>query len=150
MSLRVKVIPEDPTHNGWILGPLVRRILSACGKPNAQVEVLRDPPVGGITDATDKIPIILRRFAPTHDLFLFLPDADGRDLRGKFQNLETEAGNAGISLICCAAEQEVEIWLLAGHRAKLKARWSELRRDASIKETVFPALPEAVRPPRAR
>ena len=49
------------------------------------------------------------------DLLLFIPDADGKDRSGKFSLLEKEAIEKGAKLLCCAACQEVEVWLLAGH-----------------------------------
>lgn len=39
MSFKVLVIPEDSTYNGYILKPLVSRMLKECGKPNAKVVV---------------------------------------------------------------------------------------------------------------
>jgi len=38
VSYRVLVISEDPTHNGYILAPLIGRILQECGKPNAKIK----------------------------------------------------------------------------------------------------------------
>jgi hypothetical protein len=71
-----------------------------------------------------------------YDLFLFLPDADGKSERRSdlFTNLEAEHGP---KLICCAAVQEVEAWLLAGHLDKLSQPWPEVRADVSVKENVF-------------
>jgi hypothetical protein len=43
----------------------------------------------------------------------------------------------GPRLICCAAVQEVEAWLLAGYTEKLPQPWSEIRADVSVKENVF-------------
>ena len=40
-------------------------------------------------------------------------------------------------MICCAAREEVEIWLLAGHASKLDRPWNEVRADVSVKENVF-------------
>jgi hypothetical protein len=40
-------------------------------------------------------------------------------------------------LICCAAVEEVEAWLLAGHVSKLDRPWLDVRADASVKENVF-------------
>ncbi len=39
----------------------------------------------------------------------------------------------------CAAllSEEVEVWLMAGHRHLLGRPWQEIRGDASIKETMF-------------
>ena len=47
MSLRVLVIPEDPTHNGYILKPIAEMILADVGKPNAKVELLTNPRLTG-------------------------------------------------------------------------------------------------------
>jgi len=72
------------------------------------------------------------------DLFLFLPDGDGKDRSAEFQSLEQEAEGWGVRLFCCAAVHEVETWLLAGHRDHLEGRrWQDVRDDVSIKENVF-------------
>ena len=47
MSFKVLVIPEDPTHNGYILKPLVESILTDAGKPNARVTVLTNSRLQG-------------------------------------------------------------------------------------------------------
>jgi hypothetical protein len=39
LSFNVLVVPEDPLNNGYILRPLVTRMLAECGKGNAKVEV---------------------------------------------------------------------------------------------------------------
>jgi hypothetical protein len=71
------------------------------------------------------------------DLILFLPDADGKDRSNAFQELEALANSKEVPLLCCAAIQEVEIWLLAGYVDKLDRPWSEVRMDVSVKENVF-------------
>jgi hypothetical protein len=43
LSCRVLVIPEDPTHDQYILKPVVEAMFRSLGKPNARVEVLKDP-----------------------------------------------------------------------------------------------------------
>ena len=136
MSCNVLVIPEDPTYNGYILRPLVSRLLQECGKANAGVKVLTDPKVSGFEHACGSMPDIVERYQHFH-LLLFLPDADGKDRAGKFAKLESEAGKAGSKMICCAAVQEVESWLLAGHMNKLPRSWAEIRADVSVKENVF-------------
>lgn len=135
LSCTVKVIPEDPTHNGYILIPLVTRLLRECGKGNASVSVLTDPRVSGFEHACGIMPDIVERYKHL-DLLLFLPDADGKSQSRSdaFAHLESELGS---KLICCAAVQEVEAWLLAGHVAKLGRPWSEIRADVSVKENVF-------------
>jgi len=71
------------------------------------------------------------------DLLLFIPDADGKDRTQEFAELEAEATAKGVTLFCCAAVQEVEAWLLAGHLDKLDKSWSEISADISVKENVF-------------
>jgi hypothetical protein len=76
------------------------------------------------------------------NLWLFLPDADGMDRRDEFGSLEKAARQKGVTLFCCAAVQEVEVWLLAGHSHRLPIRWSDVRQDISVKENVFAAFLE--------
>jgi hypothetical protein len=133
LSCNVLVIPEDPTLNGYILHPLVSRLLESCGKGNAKVTVLRNPKVSGFEHACGSMPAIVERYK-YFDLLLFLPDADGKDRSGQFALLESEHGR---KLICCAAAQEVEAWLLAGHLDRLAQPWPEIRADISVKENIF-------------
>ena len=136
MSYLVLVVPEDPTHNGDILEPLCARILEDCGSPNAKILVLTNPRVRGYEHAKDKLPEILDRYRH-FDLALFLVDADGHDRSGTFQETEARARASGSKLICAAAVQEVEVWLLAGHVDRINLPWNEVRADVSVKENVF-------------
>jgi hypothetical protein len=137
MSFKVLIIPEDPTNNGYILKPLIKRMMKECGKPNAQVDVLSNPRVQGYNHAkTLMSETIFERYAHI-DLLLFIPDADGKNRSREFGILEKEAIEKGAKLLCCAACQEVEAWLLAGHLDKLGKPWSEIRADPSVKEIFF-------------
>lgn len=136
MSFRVVVIPEDPTYNGYILKPLVERILAECGKKKAKVMVLTNPKADGYEHAKILLGEVFERYRH-HDMMLFLPDADGKDRSGEFAHLEQKSRQAGVHLICCAAVQEVEVWLLAGHTDKLEPAWNEVRADVSVKENIF-------------
>ncbi|MEI9973222.1 MAG: hypothetical protein WDO73_14950 [Ignavibacteriota bacterium] len=109
------------------------RLLKECGKANAKVVVLRDPAVSGYEDACGKLPEIRQAYR-RYDLLLFLPDADGKDRSQRFAQFEAEAGP---KLICCAAVEEVEAWLLAGHLDKLDQPWPIVRADTSVKESIF-------------
>ena len=137
MSFCVLVVPEDPTYNGYILKPLVSRMLQECGKQNARVTILTNPRAHGYQHAKRLIREQLIRRYRHQDLILFLPDADGEDKIPQLTALEQDADNEGVSLLCCAAEQEVEAWLLAGHTDKLADTWSLIRKDESLKERVF-------------
>jgi hypothetical protein len=136
VSFQVLVIPEDPTHNGDILEPLIGRMLAECGKPNAKVLVLTNPKVQGYEHARQRLPEILDRYRH-FDLALFLVDADGKDRKAAFEALESKAESNGSALICAAAEQEVEVWLLAAYEDKLGVPWRDVRQDVSVKENVF-------------
>jgi hypothetical protein len=137
MSFKVLIIPEDPTNNGYILKPLIKRMMKECGKPNAQVDVLSNPRVQGYNRAKTLMSESIFESYAHIDLLLFIPDADGKDRSREFAILEKEAREKGAKLLCCAACQEVEAWLLAGHLDKLDKRWSEIRADPSVKEIFF-------------
>jgi hypothetical protein len=137
LSFDVLIIPEDPSNNGFILKPLVSRILAECGKANANVTVLTNPRARGYEHAKALLRGQLFELYRHKDLLLFLPDADGKDRREEFRSLEEEAIRQGVRLLCCAAEQEVEVWPLAGFHDQLPMRWHEVRRDSSVKENVF-------------
>jgi len=134
MSLRVLVIPEDPTHNGYILKPLVERMMKELGKPNARVTVLTSPRLQGYDDAVRAIRDELPTRYQQYDVWLFMPDADRAS---NLDVLEKDLKKRGVSLLCCPAKPEVEAWLLAGHREKLKLEWKQLRAHARLKEEVF-------------
>ena len=70
MSYQVLVIPEDPTHNGDIMEPLIGRMLAECGKPKARILVLTNPRVQGYEHARQKLPEVLDRYRH-FDLALF-------------------------------------------------------------------------------
>jgi hypothetical protein len=144
MSWNVLVVPEDPTYNGYILRPLCQRLLREAGKPNAKIVVLPQPRVRGYAHAKkllgDQIPHDWWHF----DLILFIPDADGMaDVRkDEFKRLEelAEQRTRPVELICCAAAQELETWLLSGHPEKLKSMgwsWPEICAEISVKERYF-------------
>ena len=137
MSFNALVVPEDPANNGYILKPLIVRLLEACGKPNARVDVLANPRTQGYEHAKALLRGALFERYRHKDLILFLVDADGKDRSGEFEALEKEAADQGARLVCCAAKQEVEVWLLAGHREKLGAGWQEIRAEVSVKERFF-------------
>jgi hypothetical protein len=138
LSFDVLIVPEDPSHNGYLLKPLIVRILAACGKPAAGVEVLTSPRTRGYAHAKQLLETTLLERYRHKDLFLFLVDADGQDRREELLRLETEAHSRGVRLLCCAAVQEVEVWLLAGHRQRLGGRrWQDVRAEISLKERIF-------------
>ena len=144
MSWNVLVVPEDPTYNGYILRPLCKRLLREAGRPNANIVVLPEPRVKGFSHAKKLLEDQIPRNWWHFELILFIPDADGLagNRKDEFNRLEqlAEQRKRPVKLICCAAEQEVETWLLSGHPEKLKNlswRWSDIRAEISVKERFF-------------
>ncbi len=126
------IICEDPTHDQFILKPL-ERVLKDCGKSNANVQMCWNPKVQGIDDARQTLEEICRDYSHL-DLLVFLIDNDGQSCSGRLRHLESKHGPR---LICCAAVEDAEAWLLAGHAEKLDRPWKEVRVDISVKENVF-------------
>ena len=142
MSVRVLVIPEDPTFNGHILAPLVRALVTDAGRPSARVQVLANPRVQGYVQARQ---VILNRLSGRYrwyDLWLFFPDAD-RANDDAMRKLEAELEAQEISLLCCPAQPEVEIYACAAFRRDLrdmKRTWADIRTDTRLKEDIFKPL----------
>lgn len=147
MSLRVLVIPEDPTHNGYILKPLVEAVSADLGKPSAKVQVLTSPRLNGYDHAMAAI----RNELPTSyghlDLWLFMPDAD-RAGAAAMSMLEAELQGRGVPLICCPAQPEVEIYACAAYRTEIAQGWPAARSNPRMKEEVFAPLLAAHGDPR--
>jgi hypothetical protein len=134
MSCRVLVIPEDPTLNGYILKPLVERVLAAAGRPKARVVVLTNPRLRGYDHAVSAIREELLVRYNHWDVWLFFPDADRAVA---LNELEQHVGKSGVTLFCCPAEPEIEAWLLAGFRDEIPLPWGDVRKHPRLKEEVF-------------
>ena len=144
MSARVLVIPEDPTFNGHILLPLVRALVADAGRPSARVQVLANPRVQGYVQARQVIRNRLSSRYRWYDLWLFFPDAD-RATDDAMRRLEAELEAQGITLLCCPAQPEVEIYACAAYHRDLrdmKRTWDDIRDDPRLKEDVFEPLLE--------
>lgn len=139
MSLRVLVIPEDPTHNGYILKPLVEALLADAGKQQARVQVLTSPRLNGYDHALQAVKNDLPDAYRWYDLWVFVPDAD-RATPAAMTALEADLKAKGIHLFCCPAEPEVEIYACAHLRAECGLPWAEVRRHRRMKEVVFEPL----------
>ena len=134
MSFRVLVIPEDPTYNGYILTPLVERLLREAGRPNARVKLLTNPRLQGYAAVLEAVKESLASKWRFMDLWLFIPDGD-QSLNA--DALEQRLQAQGVRLLVCPAVPELEAWLLAGHREKLSMPWNEVRSHPRLKEEVF-------------
>ena len=56
------------------------------------------------------------------------------------RDLENNVGAKGITLLCCAAQPEVEIYACVGFRKDMQEKWEEVRRHPQMKEKVFGPL----------
>jgi len=100
------------------------------------VSVLTNPHLRGISQVKAQLPGNIDRYRHL-DLLLCLVGADGKGRSMEFADMEAKARQSGVRLLCCAAVQEVEIWLLAGHAAKLPVPWRQARSEVSLKEKYF-------------
>lgn len=143
MSFRVLVIPEDFRKDEPLLQPIVERMLEACGRP-ARVRILKDPLLGGVTEALkwERIQEILDRYRNMVDCFLLIVDRDGVETRQERLNrLEAKARDflgSPDRLFAENAWQEVEVWALAGLRDLPKDwAWKTIRGAVHAKEEFF-------------
>ena len=147
MSFRVLVIPEDPTWNGYILKPLAKALLADAEKPAAKVTLLTNPRIRGYDQALRAIRDELPDRYGFFDLWLFFPDADRANVDA-MQHLEADLQAKGISLLCCPAQPEVEIYACATFRYDLAGTWEDARTHTHMKEEVFGPLLAAHGNPR--
>lgn len=143
MSFNVLVIAEDFTKDEFILKPLVERLLAEKGKPNANVQVCRNPNPGGLATCLDST-WLLETVVPLYpmvDVFLLFVDRDGEVGRAaQLTGLEERVGaqlGAGATFLGETAWQEVEALILAGHDLPDGWSWREIREDVDVKNTYF-------------
>ena len=109
MSFKVLVIPEDPTHNGYILKPLVQALVADAGRPRAAVTVLTNPWLGGYDHALRAVKGELTERYAFWDLWLFMPDAD-RASPAAMLALDAELAARQVRLLCCPADSLSPRW----------------------------------------
>lgn len=139
MSLRVLVIPEDPTYNGYILKPLLQALLAQAGRPRAIVTVLSNPRLTGFDHAMRAIREELPGKYSHYALWIFVPDADRAGVAA-MSALEATMREQGVRLLVSPAEPEVEIYACVAHRTSLGMTWTEARAHPRFKEQVFEPL----------
>lgn len=131
--MKVLIIPEDQTQDGYIAKPVIEALLNDEGIP-ARVDVLPEPRLRGAGDALD--PELVREIVdeyPMIDLFVLVVDRDCDRQGHEAKAAAREQEHAG-RLVACVAIQELEVWLLALHKDKLDARWPEIRNECDPKE----------------
>jgi hypothetical protein len=140
--MNVLIIPEDFRFDQFILKPIIKAMMTELGKPHANVRVCRDPLLGGVEQAMkwERIAEILDMYG-TIDLFLLIVDRDGKDGRRRgLDALEEQAAaelRSDRSFLAENAWQEVEVWLLAGHKLPKEWQWKEIREERDPKELYF-------------
>ena len=139
MSFSVLVIPEDPEQNGYILRPLVRAIMQDVDRSAAKVKLLTSPRVQGYDQAMKSLRGEDLEVYGFMDLWLFLPDADKAN-DDAMRAVETHVAAKGITLLCCAAQPEVEIYASAAFRNDIREPWEEVRHHPRMREEVFAPL----------
>ena len=147
MSLRVLVIPEDPTNNGYILKPLVQMVMAEVGRPRARISVLGKPRVRGYDHAMRVVRNDLALRYGFMDLWLFFPDADRAGAEA-MRELEDHLLRQRVTLFCSPSVPEVEIHACVGYRAELGDSWETIRSNPRLKEEVFDPLRKAHGDPR--
>ena len=131
--MKVLIVPEDPTHDQFILKPVVERIFRDL-QISARVDVLRDPHLRGVDQALVR-QTLAEIVADNHmiDLFLVMVDRDCNRFNNRQRAREREVEHHEV-LIACLAVEEVEVWMLALHRDRLGATWRAVRSDCDPKE----------------
>lgn len=139
MSFKVLVIPEDPTHNGAVLKPLLDSLLTDAGIPSPQIQILNNPRVQGYDQAIAAIRGELVERYRWCDLWLFIPDSDRANVES-MRHLEKTIAARDANLMCCIVQPEVEIYACAGYHAEISGGWARARQHHRFKEEVFPRL----------
>jgi hypothetical protein len=146
--VNVLVIAEDATYDQHLLLPILRALLAQVGKPRAKVGIypgvmFPGRRIQGI-DAVlrrDLIEAIVSEYRSTVDLFLLCVDRDGEPgRRVALDALEEFARTLlppGKHFVAVNAWQEVEVWVLAGHKLPRTWRWNEVRAERDPKERYF-------------
>lgn len=131
--MKVLVIPEDQTHDAYIIKPVIEAIVSDLGR-RARIDVLPEPRLRGTSDALD--PSLIRHIVddnPMVDLFILVIDRDCDRDNNEARAAARAADHPG-RLIACVACQEVEVWMLALHLNLIDAPFSTIRAHCDPKE----------------
>lgn len=142
MSFNVLVIPEDFTYDQYMLGPIVKAMVAAAGKAEANVRVCRDPLLGSVRQALrwERIDEIIDRYSGMIDLFLLCVDRDGEaGRRVVLDGLEARAASeySGSVFLAEHAWQEIEVWVLGGHKLPKDWSWQDIRAHRDPKEAYY-------------
>ena len=109
----------------------------------AKITVCQDPLLGGVYEATkwERIQEVIEQYQYYVDLFLLCVDRDGESgRRGQLNFLEDEAKRilpAGKCFLAENAWQEIEVWVLAGHKLPKRWDWRDIRTNRNPKEVYY-------------
>ncbi len=137
--MNILVIPEDFRKDGYILEPLLQRLLSELGRPRSRVRILRDPLLGGVGEAlkSSRIREIVDRNQGMVDIFLLCVDRDGIATRQqRLDDIEREF-DGPVHFLATNAWEEIETWALAGLALPKNWQWRDIRTEANVKEAYF-------------
>lgn len=120
----------------------VAAMLASAGKPNATVKVCTDPLLGGVSQAMrwERLEEIVDRYRGMVNLFVLCVDRDGEEgRRAALDALETRAAEVCPDRLFLAehAWQEIEVWVLAGHRLPREWSWADVRAHRDPKEAYY-------------
>lgn len=145
--MNVLVIAEDYRLDQYILKPLVEAMMKAAGKPRARVEMCRNPMLRGLPQVLnwDHLQEVTE-VNPLADMYLLIVDRDKEAGRQEqLQALEAKAREvlpAEKTLLAVGAQQEVEAWLLAGHKLPRAWSWRAIREERDVKEHYYQPFAE--------
>jgi hypothetical protein len=141
--LNVLILAEDPVRDGLVLKPIIEAMMKAVGKPQAYVEVCKDPRFRGTSQALkwEFVREALTRNEGMFHLYLLCVDRDGdADRQAVLDYLERQARavvGEGRAFLAENAWQEVEVWLLMGHDLPRKWDWRTIRKEVHPKEHYY-------------
>lgn len=141
--MNVLVIPENQTHDQFILLPIINSLMAAAGKPRAKVRVCAKPAPNGIGQVLTQefIGRVIQQ-NPLVNLFLLIVDRDGIESRRESLTfLESEFNRifapGSRTLLAENAWQEVEVWGLSAVQPHDDWVWADIRSELNPKETYF-------------
>lgn len=144
--MNVLIIPEDFRKDQYILKPLFHRLFRRLGVRSVNVDICREPLLGGVGEALKTEPIveIVRDNRGMTDIFILCVDRDG--VTGRRQRLtDIEAAvqhqfGSGVRFFAENAWEELETWVLAGLDLPSEWRWADVRAEVNVKEQYFEPL----------
>ena len=140
--MNVLLIPEDFRNDQHVLKPLFVELFRTIGRPRARIDVLRDPLLGGVGEATKsrRLAEIVETYRGMTDVFILCVDRDGVEgRRRRLDEIESEFDNDP-RFLAENAWEEIETWALAGLDLPRDWRWADVRAEVHVKERYFEVL----------